>query len=384
MKSTVIIPDLVEMPSWLNDSERNGNYIVLQNGIIHLESLIYNKEGSFLKHSSEYFSGNLLPYEYIPNARCEKWMDFLNEVQPDPIIQGLLQEFFGYCLIHDTSLHKFLLLTGEGANGKSVLCSTLSSVLGYENVSTISLEMFNGRYSLIATLGKLANVVSEIGEIDKSAEGYLKAFVSGDRMPFEQKYKPVFTAKPTARLVFATNTLPRFVDKSEGLWRRMLIVPFNVVIAEEKQKVSLEDELRMELPGILNWALTGLIRLRERGKFIQPDASKTAKTEYQLEMNPAKAFLQDCCEVDVQSEVLIGNIYYAYNEYCKNGGFIAMNSANFGKEILRAFPNCKKQRKRVNGVKVAFYMGIRLSEALCVNPEPEFTPEMMTELDSWT
>src|SRR5205807_310610 len=124
---------------------------------------------------------------------------------------------------------------------------------------------------LASTLGKLANICAEVGELDKAAEGYLKAYTSGDAMQFERKYESSFSAMPTARLVLATNNPPRFSDKSDGVWRRLILLPLNVTIAEEERVYGMDKrewwEASGELPGILNWALEGFDRLRLQGGF---------------------------------------------------------------------------------------------------------------------
>ena len=121
-------------------------------------------------------------------------------------------------------------MEGEGANGKSVVCEILTAMLGEENVSNVPLEIFGERFQLAASLGKLANIASEVGELKSVAEGFLKQFTGGDRMLFDRKGLLPIHARPTARLVLATNNRPRFSDRSAGLWRRMILLPFNVTI----------------------------------------------------------------------------------------------------------------------------------------------------------
>lgn len=136
-----------------------------------------------------------------------------------------------------------MILEGEGANGKSVFTKVVVALLGRGNVSHVPLEIFGQRFALAPTLGKLANISGEIGELDSVAEGQLKAFVAGDSMQFERKYREPIMAEPTARLILATNNRPRFVDRSEGLWRRMLLVPWNVQIPEDKQDPELAKRI---------------------------------------------------------------------------------------------------------------------------------------------
>src|SRR5581483_7120619 len=155
--------------------------------------------------------------------------------------QRLLQQWAGYLLLQDTSLQRFLVMVGEGANGKSVACEVLIALLGEDNVSTEPLELFGDRFRLAETLGKLANITAEVGELDKVAEGILKAFVSGDLMSFEMKYKSAFKARPTARMMLATNNMPYFSNRSDGLWRRAMVLPFVVQIPEAEKNAEMTN-----------------------------------------------------------------------------------------------------------------------------------------------
>jgi putative DNA primase/helicase len=124
---------------------------------------------------------------------------------------------------------------GEGANGKSVLLDVLTALLGEENVSQVPLEMFGQRFQLTPTIDKLANICAEVGEISAVAEGVLKQFTAGDRMYFDRKGIPGIERYPTARLILATNNRPRFRDRSMGIWRRILLVPFRFTVPPTKQ-----------------------------------------------------------------------------------------------------------------------------------------------------
>jgi P4 family phage/plasmid primase-like protien len=300
LRSRCKIPDTFEQPGWIDGCHKvtNGRlWMHFANGLVYLPELYGETSPTIYPHDPAFFSRICLPYPYDEHAQCQQWIYFLQEVLPDPECRKLLQEWFGYCLIPDTSLQRFLLLEGTGANGKSVALSVLMALLGPDNVSAVSLENFGGTYNLTETLGKLANITPEIGELDKTAEGILKAFVSGEILQFNQKYKPVFTARPTARLVLATNTRPRFSDKSQGLWRRLLLIPFPNTIPEEMQDPSLAEKLVQELPGILNWAVEGLKRLHLRGRFEEPLVCQQAKQEYIREVNPVRLFLRNSAPV---------------------------------------------------------------------------------------
>jgi len=154
-------------------------------------------------------------------------------------------------------------------------------------------ELSGDRFALGDTVGKLANIVSEVGELDRLDEGHLKAFVSGDRITIDRKYKEPICVQPTARLMLATNTPPRVSDRSQGLWRRILYLPFEVTIPTERQNPRLAEELLAELPGIFNWALLGLARLREQGRFTEPAACSRAVQEYRIDCDPVREILSE-------------------------------------------------------------------------------------------
>jgi P4 family phage/plasmid primase-like protien len=273
-------PGTVEPPQWWDGEEwQRRNLIAMSNGLLDLDGFFSGEGDVLLPHRPRWFSFTCLPYPYDPAADCPRWKAFLERnLEGDAERIMLLQEWFGYCVTPDTSQQKFLLVEGEGANGKSVVCAAQEATLGSDNCSDVPLELFGHRFQLEATLGKLANIASEVGELDKAAEGYLKSFTSGDPMQFERKHKPSFSATPTARLVLATNNRPRFSDKSTGVWRRMILMPFHVKIEDDDpSRVTGMDKPWWwvesgELPGIFKWALDGLRRLIEQGRFTKSES----------------------------------------------------------------------------------------------------------------
>ena len=308
----------VEMPAWLPLPSQSGNhsspftlhssnghaaqpgqprdFIVLRNGILDLNRLLAGQPEPLRSHSPSFFSTICLPFDFLEDSNCPLWLNFLNRnLESDHERISLLQEWFGYCLTFDTTFQKFLLLEGEGANGKSVICAALSALLGVDNVSHVPLEIFGKDFSLTQTLGRLANIASEVGELDRMAEGYLKSFTAGDRMTFNRKNQSLIEAAPSARLVLATNNRPRFSDRSGGLWRRMLLLPLTVQITEAERVHGMDHPEfwsdQNELPGLFAWSLVGLARLRQKRRFTVPRICASAVEDYRAEVNPARRFL---------------------------------------------------------------------------------------------
>jgi putative DNA primase/helicase len=349
-------------PAWLGRGAIQRNYLTLDNGILDVDALLADEQGVLGPHTPLWFSPVCLPYRFDPTAGCPLWQKFLQRNLAGEVDKiGLLQQFAGYLLLPDTSKQRFLMMTGEGANGKSVVCAVLRGLLGIVNVSSVPLELFGDKFRLAGTLGKLANIVAEVGEMDKIAEGQLKAFVTGDPMEFEQKFKTPFTATPTARLVLATNNPPQFSDRSDGLWRRMLLLHFTVQIPEAERVAGMDTaefwQKEGELAGVLNWALAGLHALRTQGRFIVPQVCREAAEKLRTDSNPARRFLKEHYRAG-SGEIPTAELYDGYAKWCKDHGHHALAEIGFGREVTRCFPAVTRGKKGPRGNRHWLYCGI--------------------------
>lgn len=358
LEGLTLQPSTVGMPSCLASGE-TPNWLALTNGLLDLDT------DELHRHTPAWFSTVCLPYRYDPQASCERWLGMLQQnLEGDIERIALLQEFFGYCLTPSTDAQACLILVGEGGNGKSVILAGLHALLGDGNVSTVPLEDFGRRFAMAQTLGKLANISAEVGELDRTAEGTLKAFVSGDRMTFERKGKDPFTARPTARLVLSTNNIPRFADRSEGVWRRLRLVPFNRRVPEAERVPGMDKPdwwLRTgELPGMLNWALEGLRRLRANHmQFTESAACRIALEAHRLESDPCRAFLLEHYIADKEAKpIAVDEVYRHYQRWCEEGGHRApLSKPKFSREVRRVFhlDDSRPQRFGQSGVQRAWF-----------------------------
>jgi P4 family phage/plasmid primase-like protien len=365
LESMTVLEDWIQAPAWLDGSGRK-NCTALENGILDLDALLAGKDDFLLNHTPAWFSPVCLPYQFDPAADCLTWKRVLaTNMEGDTERIALLQEWAGYILVPSTDMQQFLICEGEGANGKSVFCAGLEALVGRDNTAHVPLEVFADRFSLHQTLGKLLNVAAECGELDKVAEGYLKAFVAGDRMTLDRKHKDPIDVSPTARLVLAANNRPRFSDRSMGIWRRVIACPFLRQVPESERIVGADKpdfwEASGELPGMLNWAIAGLHRLRQQGRFTRPAACEKALADYRLEVNPARAFLTEVCEYDGTTELGTGYLYEAYSKWCRKCGYHPLGERVFGREVFRAHPKAKKIRPGTTN-RTYFFVGIKVQD----------------------
>lgn len=347
--------------TWIDDTEdihgSFDNTICFDNGLVayHLSPVSSKRVVRIFNHSPEFFTLTKLPYDFSNKAKCSRWLKFLDEImEGDKERIKLLQQWIKYILGSDLKLQMFLFCMGVGANGKSVFTQVVEYLIGRENCSHILLSNFNSRFSLAYTLNKKLNSTTESAkEISPVAEAMLKAYVAGDSMSFELKYRDTIESVPTAKIMVSTNDRPAFNDRTDSVWRRLIYVPFNVVIPKNQQDKYLVDKLRQELPGIYNWANQADLS----NGFSIPRICDDSVEEYKRDINPAKVFLEDYYTYNTLSYVPCTNVYTGYAKYCKDNNYKPLTGSEFGKEVKRVFPSVEKKRKGKD--RIAAYIGLR-------------------------
>ncbi len=345
------------MPIWLGPEGR-ADYFAFQNGLVSFEGAM-SGQPNLIGATPKWFSTTCFPFSFDVKAECPKWEAFLSEVLPDDDSRLLLQQVFGYLLKADTSLQKFFIFEGKGGNGKGVVTSLLTSLLGADNVSSVALEQFGERFALAPTIGKLVNIVHELDKPGALAEGTLKSFVAGDRITIDLKHRLPVTTKATARLLITTNEWPEFRDRSDGITRRLIPLRFPVQIAPEKMNPALSRELEAELPGILNWALDGLRSLKHAGAFAVPQASAALLEELKPAADSAERFLAEHCEASPGVTLITDDLYQHYLSVGEPAAKVS--KTRLGEAIRRVFPNAKPVREP-SGPRRYGYSGVKLRD----------------------
>ncbi|MBR9916748.1 hypothetical protein GYB29_03455 [bacterium] len=276
-------------------------------------------EGKYIltEHSEDNLFTYILPYEYNPEATCDKFLSYLNQVIPEKDKQLVLSEFLG-SIFSNLKHEKILILYGSGGNGKSVFLLISRAAIGEENVTSFSLESLtdsSGYYR--AGLGNsLLNFAGEIST--KVNPDEFKKLASGEpttaRSPFGRPYE----IKDYGRLAFNCNHLPDVTDNSDGYYRRFLIIPFNLTIPLANQNKNLANEIiQEELPGIMNWILEGLERLHIQNGFTKCVASSEILEWYQSNGNSIESFINDSKEIFTKDKFLATDLRQKYLQYCE-------------------------------------------------------------------
>lgn len=351
--------------------DSNKALICLQNGVLDTETM------KMRAHCREFYQSIQLPFSYLPEAKAPEWERYMKELEFQQDTNDRLQEWFGYCLVPDIRIEKCLFLHGDGGNGKSVYLETVTKVLE-GNCSAVEPQETTERFQLIRIRGKLVNCCADISTQKVFSEKF-KNIVSGELVESDVKHKSPIAFRPFARHLFSANKLIATKDRSYGFFRRFDILSFHKKFDDATKDIGLKARIwKNELPGVFNWALEGLIRLR-RNKFrMTPSAEFAAAHDtFKRESNPVQMFIEECCTpIDLaylEQTGLTGDLWQSYTVdnsvscrqfreayvvYCQEGGYRALSDIKLGKDVKRL--GFERKRRSVVGQRCYYFSGIKL------------------------
>ena len=105
----------------------------------------------------------------------------------------------------------------------------------------------------------------------------------------------------------------------EGIWRRLQLVPFDVVIAPDERDEHLGDQLALEVDHVLAWLVAGHQEWRQRG-LAEPDAVRVATAEYRAESDVLGRFLEECCLVGPHRYVTSADLFATWRAWSTSEG----------------------------------------------------------------
>lgn len=369
VKALALLDFSIEPPAWLGKVPVTwpaDEILVANNGLVHLPSLVTRKDDCVRPATPRFFTQSALDYDFTLDAPCPtEWLAFLSQLWPnDPESISTLQEWFGYCLTPDTRQQKILMKVGPKRSGKGTVARILRALVGKENVCGPTLASLGTNFGLWPLLGKAVGIISDArlsGRTDSSIVVERLLSISGeDALTVDRKNLEPVTCKLPTRITILSNELPRLGDSSGALAGRMIILRLtNSFYGREDH--ALTDKLLAELPGILLWAIDGWRRLRERGRFVQPQAAGELVNDLADLTSPVAAFLRECCHVGSEYEVMRTDLYARYREWCEEKGqrFVD-DERGFGRNLRAAVASLADRQHRIEGAPIRFYGGVGL------------------------
>ncbi|QZI89392.1 hypothetical protein SIPHO063v1_p0034 [Vibrio phage PS10B.1] len=340
--------------------------ILLQNGILDIAT------NELLPHSKDYFSTNILPYDYNPDAQCPRWDAFLRSTfEGDQERIDFVEEWLGYMMVRDYTYQKIAMFIGVQRSGKTTISNIAKQLVGSNNYMGIGLEGFAADGTLESALDRTVLWVNDAGTISgpnrSKIVDQLKTISGNGDISCARKYKSAFSGRIPGRISITCNNVLAFNDDSGALAGRFVICPFNKSFFGEEDP-TLERDLANELPGIANRCINALRRLRSRGRFQEPSIAATERESITYRYSPVLAFINDECVTAPEQRVHGDQLYARYKMWCLRNGSKAIPQRTFV-DAIRSSTRGKTEKKvvSINGIKLQGFSGL----GLVPNDEPD-------------
>lgn len=296
-----------------------------------------------------------LPGSWDSGADCPTFDRYLTEVLPADTVP-VVWELIGYLLYSGNPLHKAVMLTGTGRNGKGTLLRTLTTLLGMRNITTVSLyDLAHTRFAPAALFGKLANIAGDIDGTYMENTAVFKAITGGDMINTEYKGRDRFDFRPWAVPVFSANKVPASADATAGYLSRWLVINFpHSFVGREDRWLDARLTTADELAGIARKGIEALPGLLQRGDFPETESTRQALAEFSRRVDQVRTWIDDCTVSDPEHWSYRTELYEAYKQWAARDGHRPVRATEFYDrlEALGLEPVTRRGQRGFKGLRV--------------------------------
>jgi putative DNA primase/helicase len=270
----------------------------------------------------------------VPGPTFEK---FLSEILPDAEVRAFVQRLFGYALMGKVTEHVLPIFTGIGCNGKSTLVELLLAAFGDYAIAADPELLVEQKFSQHPTgqadlLGVRLAVTQETDEGRRLAAATVKRLTGGDKIRARRMRQDFFEFEPSHTAIMVTNHRPRVSGDDPALWRRIRVVPFDVVVAEPDS--TLPERLRLELDAVLTWVVDGYVAYQEHG-LAAPSAVTERTAEYRVSSDAVGRFLEERTTAGQYAHVRARELFGAWSSWCHGAGESPGSEVTFAEALAR-------------------------------------------------
>lgn len=355
-KSNSVV-ELLKTQSYIDqhDWEINKGCINVLNGELYWE----NEKWVLKNHDKSNFNRTQIPHNYDPTATSPRFDKFLDEIfecdEDKEEKKQTLLEMMGYSLASTSKYEKFIILIGSGANGKSVVLDIVKALVGSPNTAAVQPSEFGNKFQRAHLDRKLVNLVTEVAEGGQIADAELKAIVSGEVTTAEHKSKDPFEFSPYVTCWFGANHLPHTKDYSDAVFRRAIIMPFNMKFVQGKNAdPNLKRDLLQELPGIMVKALDAYAKVLMTGKITESKGCLEVKEKWRTEVDQVSQFFKEYLVLEPGAELNSSEVYKKYRQWADDMGIhkkvtqitLSKRLVSMGCELVRT-----NKERRLRGIR---------------------------------
>lgn len=298
------------------EKEEETPYLIpLKNGVYDI------KQQTLLPHTPELIFTARFNVNYDTDAKSDIVTETLFTIaNEDTEVVEMFTQIFGYLLFKQNFIGKSFLFVGSGGNGKSLLLRMMQALVGNENTSSVSLQALTEQFNVSSLHHKLLNAGDDIPLKSVDDASNFKKLSTGEPVLAAYKGQDVFAFSNYAKLVFSANGIPRWYENSNGVFDRLIIVPFNARIrGTEKEDPHLPEKVTTEEAKsyLFNVALQGLQKVLNNNGIFLPTVVQDEMDEFRKSNDPLAAFLD---EFDLDGK-RISDAYEEYREWANFEGY---------------------------------------------------------------
>ena len=281
-----------------------------------------------------------LDVEYDPNATAPVWHRFLERTfDNDASMIAFVKRAAGYSMLGEVREQTFFVGYGVGRNGKNSFIDAIAHVLGPYGRTVASGSFLKGKTGIRSDIAGLAGVrfayTSELPEGQAFDAALLKSLTGDAKISARFLYGNEFEFAPTAKHWFVTNHLPDADADDFGLWRRLVPIPFTIVIPDEETDALLPEKLRAEAPGILRWLVEGAADWFKTGKLAPPTSITDARHSYRQDVDVLGSFLYEECQQGDSLQVGASDLFQRFRFWATSNGHPYWSIRRFKESLQR-------------------------------------------------
>ena len=309
--------------------------IACKNGVINLVT------GELQIPSKSEYNTIFIPWNYNMDPpyspRIDQFMKDLTD--GDPIKMTFLYQIAGYTMLKNNLFSKFFIFRGEGGTGKSTFTNLISKMLGDENCSHVALNEFDKDYHLASTCGRLANIDDDVMD-NRPLEytGKFKSIVSGEKILVRQIYAEPMEFTSFTTLMFSCNKLPKIMDKTTGLYRRMVLIELNHKV-KHPDLLFMERVTEQDMEYFLFKCVEAIKIALEEGHFRIVQSEQALLDVFRRRQSPLIEWLYEhefCLKDFVNKRCM--TMYRQFRDWLDNNGYKGqMSMFSFKEELMALF-----------------------------------------------
>lgn len=359
----------------------NSMFDTLKSSICTKNGTVDLKTGEMRENRREDFFTRSTPFSVDFHNKPKQFLNFINTIiKKHPEMFDFLHRLLGYCLTDETVEQKIFFLYGDGNDGKSVLLDVVSNVIGdYSGIAKKDLIMdgniINHNENSLARLRSRRLVwIDEVSPKDRLNEGMVKNITSGTgEVSARFLYANEFTYRFTGKIIVTTNYEPKITGVDRGIWRRIIMLPFDLGLKEDEVDRNLKEKLISEAGAILAWLISGAVDYYRKGLSDIPLCSLKMTEEYKEESDEVQQWIDEDTEETLTSIFSKSSeLYDDFVRWCKRGNQYVLSQTMWGKSMRKKF-----KKSRIDGQTI--YYGIILLEDKAIDESKALLGRAMAE-----